>query len=86
MQLLKSPLFQTFDVPASGASVGINSAINIGRRGKKIILPSADITETGTYLTEGQKTYGYFRTTIVGDTSGVATTTLGLLEKINGSY
>ena len=86
VQLLKSPLFQTFDVPAAAASVGIKSAINIGRRGKKILLPTADITETGTYLTEGQRTYGYFRTTIVEDTSGVATTTLGLLEKINGSY
>jgi len=86
IQLIKSPLFQTFDVPESGASISVNSAINIGKRGKKIILPSTDITETGTYLLEGQKTYGYFRYTLVNDTSGVASTALGLLEKTDGEY
>ena len=35
----------------------------------------------------GEKTYGYFRYTIVGDTSGTAYTTLGLLENtIDGYY
>jgi hypothetical protein len=86
VQLIKSPLFQTFDVPASGASLGVNTAINIGKRGKKILLPSAEITESGTYLSEGQKTYGYFRYTVVGDTSGAAATMLGLLQKENGNY
>ena len=87
VQLIKSPVFQTLDVPSSGASIGINSAINIGKRGKKILLSPTEITETGTYLEEGQKTYGYFRYTVVGDTSGEAATVLGLLEKdSNNNY
>jgi len=86
VQLIKSPLFQTFDVPASSASVGVNNAINIGKRGKKILLPKTEITEYGTYLQDGQSTYGYFRYTVVGDTSGEAATMLGLLQKEGGDY
>lgn len=85
VQLIKSPIFQTLDVPSPGASIGINNAINIGRRGKKILLPPTEITEIGTYLEDGQKTYGYFRYTVVGDTSGEAATILGLLEKDNNN-
>ena len=86
VQLIKSPLFQTFDVPSSDASVGVNSAINIGKRGKRILLPKNEITEYGTYLQDGEGTYGYFRYTVVGDTSGEAATMLGLLEKEAGEY
>jgi len=86
VQLIKSPLFQTLSVPASGSSIGVNASINIGKRGKKVLLPSSEITEYGTYLEEGQSTYGYFRYTVVGDTSGEASTMLGLLEKTGGSY
>lgn len=86
VQLIKSPLFQTYDVPSSDASVGVDSAINIGKRGKKILLPKTEITEYGTYLQDGESTYGYFRYTVVGDTSGEASTMLGLLEKEGGDY
>jgi hypothetical protein len=87
IQLIKSPIFQTFDTPNGLASVAINSGINIGQRGKKTLLPTAEITETGgTYLAEGEKVYGYFRYTVEGDTSGLAFTMLGLLEKENGKY
>ena len=87
VQLIKSPIFQTLDVPNSGASISLNQQVNIGKRGKKVLLEPY-VTETGgSYLNVGQKTYGYFRYTIVGDTSGTAYTTLGLLENtIDGYY
>lgn len=87
VQLIKSPIFQTFDTPNLLASLAISTGINIGQRGKKNLLPTADLTETGgTYLSEGQKLYGYFRYTVEGDTSGLAFTMLGLLEKEDGRY
>lgn len=87
VQLIKSPIFQTFDDPNGLASLYVNSGINIGQRGKKTLLAAADITETGgSYLSEGQRVYGYFRYTVEGDTSGLAFTMLGLLEKENGRY
>ena len=86
VELIKSPIFQTFVNPGAGASISVNDKINIGKRGKKVLLPTADITETGTYLQDDEKIYGYFRYTVEGDTSGQALTTLGLLQKEEGSY
>ena len=89
VQLIKSPKFQTLDVPGNG-SIHVNGAINVGKRGKRIALPignNADqITETGTFLSAGQKTFGYFRYTIVNDQSGNAYTMLGVLEKDSTGY
>jgi len=86
VELIKSPIFQTFVNPGAGASISINDKINIGKRGKKVLLPSADITLTGTYLQDGEKIYGYFRYTVEGDTSGQALTTLGLLQREGSDY
>ena len=86
VELIKSPIFQTFVTPGVGASIAVDDKINIGKRGKKVILPVADITETGTYLNDGEKIYGYFRYTVEGDTSGQALTTLGLLQKEGDDY
>jgi hypothetical protein len=90
VQLIKSPVFQTFDNPGVGATFALNNTgiggINIGQRGKKTLLPASSITQVGTYLQEGQSIYGYFRYTVEGDTSGLAFTMLGLLSKEGGSY
>ena len=83
IQLIKTPIFQTYDDPAIPASpIAVNTAtgINIGSRGKRTLLPSADLDNTG-YLNNGTSCYGYFRYILEGDFSGVAQTMLGLLER-----
>jgi hypothetical protein len=88
IQLIKSPLYQTFDTVGAGllSINGTNKFVNIGKRGKTIFLGSEAVESGGTFLTAGKSTYGYFRYTILGDTSGNAYTILGLLEKDDSGY
>lgn len=87
VQLIKTPVFQTFTNVTSGGSLSINTngGIDIGKRGKRTLLPigvSADqITVSTNYIPNKSSIWGYFRYTIKGDTSGLAFTTLGLLER-----
>ncbi len=87
LQILKTPVFQTFTTPGAG-KLSVNDFIDIGKRGKKTLLPNSQITLTGgqQLTNNGDSLWGYFRYTIKGDTSGLAYTTLGLLLKENGNY
>ena len=84
IQLIKTPIFQTYDDPADPAlpiAVNTSTGINIGSRGKRTLLPSGDLLNAPDYLTNGTSCYGYFRYLLEGDFSGVAQTMLGLLER-----
>jgi len=87
VQLLKTPVYQTLTQRGTG-TLSINTFVDIGKRGKKTLLGATDITLTGAQVlpNNGTSTWGYFRYTIKGDTSGLAFTTLGLLSKEGGSY
>jgi hypothetical protein len=88
IQIIKSPLYQTFDTTSSGTlSInGTNKFVNVGRRGKKIFLGTEGVETGGTFLPAGNSTYGYFRYTLLGDTSNNAYTMLGLLERDSLGY
>jgi hypothetical protein len=88
IQLIKTPLYQTFDTVGAGllSINGTNKFVNIGKRGKKIFLGAEAVESGGTFLDAGKSTYGYFRYTILGDTSGNAYTMLGLLERDDSGY
>ena len=91
VELRKTPVFQTFTTPSG--SLFVNSGgIDIGRRGKRTLLPlgagsdqiaisggSPNATED--YIPRGEAIWGYFRYTIKGDTSGLAFTALGKLDR-----
>jgi len=82
VELIKTPLFQTFTDPGSGSSFAVNNVngINIGKRGKRILLDASDITVTGgDYLQPGEELYGWFRYTVIG--SPIAFTVLGKLSR-----
>jgi len=86
VELIKTPLFQTFDDPVgSSFAISKTQGINIGKRGKKTLLPTGDIQINGggggDYLNPGQKLYGWFRYQALTDSSGQSYTTLGLLER-----
>jgi hypothetical protein len=92
VELIKTPVFQTFTNP-NGLLYVNSGGIDIGRRGKRTLLPvgigANQITmSAGNLLGLGESTWGYFRYTIKGDTSGLAFTTLGLLDrdKNSGKY
>ena len=84
VELRKTPVFQTFTNPTGTLAVN-SGGIDIGRRGKRTLLPigidPSQITATVGYLQPGESIWGYFRYTIKGDTSGLAFTTLGLLDR-----
>ena len=88
VELIKTPIFQTFTDPNGTFAINNTDGVNIGNRGKRILLDPADITESGgvgTYIQPGEKLYGWFRYTILG--SPLAFTILGLLERTStGSY
>ena len=88
VELIKTPIFQTFTDPSGTFAINNTDGVNIGNRGKRILLDPADITESGgvgTYIQPGEKLYGWFRYTILG--SPLAFTILGLLERTSaGSY
>lgn len=95
VQLIKTPVFQTFTNVTGGGTLSINSTgvggIDIGRRGKRTPLQigtgEGQITVSTNYIPTGSSVWGYFRYTIKGDTSGLAFTTLGLLDRAsNGNY
>lgn len=85
VQLLKTPVFQTFTNATGTLSINNNSGIDIGKRGKKTLLPigagTDQITVSTNYIPNKSSIWGYFRYTIKGDTSGLAFTTLGLLSR-----
>ena len=84
LQLLRSPLFQTFDSYTGNLSiVGTDNYVNVGRRGKKTALTGEtnESAGSGNFIANGSSTYGYFRYTLAGDSSGNAYTMLGLIEK-----
>jgi hypothetical protein len=64
---------------SSFAVINLNG-INIGKRGKRILLDASDITVTGgDYLQPGEELYGWFRYTVIG--SPIAFTVLGKLSR-----
>ena len=89
VQLIKTPVFQTFTNVTAGGTISVNATgvggIDIGRRGKRTLLTvgtgEGQITVSTNYIPNGQSIWGYFRYTVKGDTSGLAFTTLGLLER-----
>jgi hypothetical protein len=85
VQLIKTPVFQTFTNATGTLSINNNSGIDIGKRGKKTLLPIGagvdQITVSTNYIPNKSSIWGYFRYTIKGDTSGLAFTTLGLLSR-----
>ena len=88
LQLLRSPLFQTFDTYIGTLSIsgGTNSFVNVGRRGKKTALTGEtnESAGSGNFLDDRSSVYGYFRYTLAGDSSGNAYTVLGLVENTGG--
>ena len=88
IQILKSPLYQTFDSTSTGilSIDGTNKFVNVGKRGKKVFLGTEAIENGGTFLPVGNSTYGYFRYTLLGDTSNNGYTMLGLLERDSLGY
>lgn len=91
VELRKTPVFQTFAQPQGTISVN-SGGIDIGRRGKRTLLPigggSNQITvgdPGGNFIQLGESIWGYFRYTIKGDTSGLAFTTLGKLDRDSDS-
>ena len=88
IQLIKSPLYQTYDTVGAGllSIDGTNKFVNIGKRSKTTFLGAEAVEFGGVVLTAGKSTYGYFRYTILGDTSGNAYTMLGLLSRDTLGY
>ena len=95
VELRKTPVFQTF-TQTSGTLAVNSGGIDIGRRGKRTLLPlgagTNQISITGgspnateDYIPRGEAIWGYFRYTIKGDTSGLAFTTLGKLDRDSDS-
>jgi hypothetical protein len=85
VQLIKTPVFQTFTNFSGTLGINTNGGIDIGKRGKRTLLPvgvgANEITVSTSYIPLGSSIWGYFRYTIKGDTSGLAFTTLGKLER-----
>jgi hypothetical protein len=91
VELRKTPVFQTFTQTSGTLSVNFGG-IDIGRRGKRTLLPigagSGEISVSdvgGDYIQPGEEIWGYFRYTIKGDTSGLAFTSLGKLDRDSDS-
>jgi len=87
VELRKTPVFQTLTQTSGTLSVNFGG-IDIGRRGKRTLLPigagSGEISVSdvgGNYIQPGEEIWGYFRYTIKGDTSGLAFTSLGKLDR-----
>jgi hypothetical protein len=85
VQLIKTPVFQTFTNAVGTLAINANGGIDIGKRGKRTLLPvgatANEITVSTNYIPNKSSIWGYFRYTIKGDTSGLAFTTLGLLSR-----